>query len=44
MKICTKVRVFNFSPLSLSYDPLKFSKGKKRCVMATPPKPFDGIP
>ena len=29
--------------LGLSYAPLKFSKEKK-FVMATSPKPFDGIP
>ena len=28
--------------LGLSYAPLKFSN--KKNVMATPPKPFDGIP
>ena len=43
MKICVKVRVFNFPVfpqrvLWLSYAPSKFSKEKK-LVMATPPKP-----
>ena len=33
---------FSRKDLGLSYAPLKFSKEKK-FVMATPPKPFDGI-
>ena len=39
--------IFQFFPqrfLVLRYAPLKFSKEKKTFVMATPPKPFDGIP
>ena len=34
---------FSGRVLGLSYAPLKFSKEKKN-VIATPPKPFDGIP
>ena len=41
-----RANVFSSFPgrdLGLSYDPLKFSKGKK-VFMATPSAPFDGIP
>ena len=36
--------VFPGRVLGLSYAPLKFSQEKILFVVATPPKPFDGIP
>ena len=42
-EVTTYFTVFPGRILGLSYAPLKFSKEKK-FVMATPPKPFDGIP